>query len=50
MPSDAAYEPVRVLVFGGSMRDDSLNGRLASLVARLAGAAGATRRNRRRRS
>jgi NAD(P)H-dependent FMN reductase len=35
-----AREPVRVLVFGASRRADSLNARLAGLVARLAARAG----------
>lgn len=38
----AGHDLVRVLVFGASMRADSLNGRLASLVARLVERAGAT--------
>ncbi|MFD9864824.1 NADPH-dependent FMN reductase [Streptomyces alboflavus] len=34
--------PIKVLVFGASLRADSLNGRLAALVARLVERAGAT--------
>ncbi|MFI6689923.1 NADPH-dependent FMN reductase [Streptomyces sp. NPDC050485] len=46
MAADTADEPehgpVSVLVFGASLRADSLNGRLASLVARLVERTGAT--------
>ncbi|WFB05999.1 NAD(P)H-dependent oxidoreductase [Streptomyces sp. LX-29] len=42
MTTDAPPGPLRVLVFGGALRADSTNARLASLVARLVTAAGAT--------
>ncbi|GGU62299.1 oxidoreductase [Streptomyces albospinus] len=42
MPSDAGPSPLRVLVFGGALRAESANARLASLVARLIADAGAT--------
>lgn len=41
MTDDVERTPVRVLVFGGSLRAGSLNARLASLVARLARGTGA---------
>ncbi|MCU7820495.1 NADPH-dependent FMN reductase [Kitasatospora sp. DSM 101779] len=42
MTADESPGPVRVFVLGASLRADSLNGRLAALVARLVGEAGAT--------
>jgi len=42
MTPDAHPGPLRVLVFGASLRTDSVNARLASLVARLVADAGAT--------
>ncbi|GAA0478518.1 NAD(P)H-dependent oxidoreductase [Streptomyces sp. NPDC046215] len=42
MAADTPPPPTRVLVFGASLRGDSLNGRLASLVARLIERTGAT--------
>ncbi|WP_371655903.1 MULTISPECIES: NADPH-dependent FMN reductase [unclassified Streptomyces] len=41
MGDEPGHGPVRVLVFGASLRADSLNGRLASLVARLVERTGA---------
>ncbi|WP_035844514.1 NADPH-dependent FMN reductase [Kitasatospora azatica] len=42
MPTDTAPGPLRVLVFGASLRGDSTNARLAALVAQLVADAGAT--------
>jgi chromate reductase len=42
MPTDKLPGPLRVLVFGGALRAESTNARLASLVARLVSDAGAT--------
>ncbi len=41
MTTNQPSDPVRVLVFGASLRSESLNTRLAALVARLAEQAGA---------
>ncbi|KUJ38210.1 NAD(P)H-dependent oxidoreductase [Streptomyces sp. MI02-2A] len=41
MPTDTSPGPLRVLVFGGALRADSANARLAALVARLISATGA---------
>ncbi|MEV8098005.1 NAD(P)H-dependent oxidoreductase [Kitasatospora sp. NPDC085879] len=41
MTADGSPGPVRVFVLGASLRADSLNGRLAALVARLVDEAGA---------
>ncbi|MFE9607646.1 NADPH-dependent FMN reductase [Streptomyces sp. NPDC006012] len=42
MPTDTVPGPLRVLVFGGALRADSTNSRLAALVARLISDTGAT--------
>lgn len=42
MPTDAPPSPLRLLVFGGALRAESANARLASLVARLVSDTGAT--------
>ncbi|MFB7495434.1 NADPH-dependent FMN reductase [Streptomyces sp. NPDC056161] len=42
MPTDTVPGPLRVLVFGGALRADSANSRLAALVARLVSDTGAT--------
>ncbi|MFF4754873.1 NADPH-dependent FMN reductase [Streptomyces sp. NPDC002514] len=42
MPTDTVPGPLRVLVFGGALRADSANSRLAALVARLVSGTGAT--------
>ncbi|MFJ2576104.1 NADPH-dependent FMN reductase [Kitasatospora aureofaciens] len=43
MPTDRGHPgPLRVLVFGAALRAESINGRLASLVARLIADSGAT--------
>ncbi|MFE9126383.1 NADPH-dependent FMN reductase [Streptomyces sp. NPDC007148] len=41
MPTDTSPGPLRVLVFGGALRADSSNARLAALVARLISDTGA---------
>ncbi|MET8636223.1 NAD(P)H-dependent oxidoreductase [Streptomyces sp. NPDC004680] len=41
MPTDTSPGPLRVLVFGGALRADSANARLAALVARLISDTGA---------
>ncbi|MFG3060991.1 NADPH-dependent FMN reductase [Streptomyces sp. NPDC048231] len=41
MPTDTSPGPLRVLVFGGALRADSANARLAALVARLLSDTGA---------
>ncbi|REE61891.1 NAD(P)H-dependent FMN reductase [Streptomyces sp. 3212.3] len=41
MPTDTSPGPLRVLVFGGALRADSANARLAALVARLISATSA---------
>ncbi|MFD8030949.1 NADPH-dependent FMN reductase [Streptomyces sp. NPDC059717] len=41
MPTDTSPGPLRVLVFGGALRADSSNARLAALVARLLSDTGA---------
>lgn len=42
MPTDAHPGPLRVLVFGATLRAESVNARLASLVARMIADTGAT--------
>ncbi|MEU3795820.1 NADPH-dependent FMN reductase [Streptomyces fructofermentans] len=42
MPTDLPHDPLQVLVFGASVRAGSANARLASLVARLLSASGAS--------